>query len=60
MLTKQTVRKTIDKLPESFSLDQLIDELIFTQKVEKGLLQSTESKVISKSEAKTKLKKWLK
>jgi hypothetical protein len=41
-------------------LDQLIDELIFTQKVEKGLLQSTESKVISKSEAKTKLKKWLK
>lgn len=60
MLTKQTVRKTIGKLPESFSLDQLIDELIFTQKVEKGLLQSNESKVISKSEAKTKLKKWLK
>ena len=37
MLTREQVRSTIDKLPENFTIDQLIDHLIFIDKVEEGL-----------------------
>jgi hypothetical protein len=37
MLTKENVIKTISKFPESFPLDELIEKLIFMDKVEKGL-----------------------
>ncbi|MFM2225126.1 MAG: hypothetical protein RJA07_1328 [Bacteroidota bacterium] len=60
MLTKGLVKKTIDKLPLSFTLDELIDELIFVEKVENGIAQSENNQTNSKQEAKAKLKKWLK
>jgi hypothetical protein len=60
MLTKGLVKKTMDKLPLSFTLDELIDELIFVEKVEKGIAQSEHNQTNSKQEAKAKLKKWLK
>jgi len=34
MLTKRKVKQSIDNLPESFSIDELIDQLIFVEKVE--------------------------
>ena len=37
MLTKDSVLKTISTLPENFNLDELIDKLIFIDKVEKGM-----------------------
>ncbi|MEI6143494.1 MAG: hypothetical protein WCP85_29730 [Mariniphaga sp.] len=60
MLTKDSVLKTISKLPENFNLDELIDKLIFIDKVEKGLDQSLKDQVVSESKAKKKLAKWLK
>ena len=60
MLTKENVIKTVSKLPENFSLDELIDELIFIEKVQKGLDESHKNKVYSKEEAKKRLSKWLK
>jgi len=60
MLTKDSVLKTISKLPENFNLDELIDKLIFIDKVEKGLDQSLKNQVASESQAKKKLAKWLK
>jgi len=60
MLTKESVLKTISKLPENFNLDELIDKLIFIDKVEKGLDQSLKNQVVSESQAKKKLSKWLK
>jgi hypothetical protein len=60
MLTKHSVLKTISKLPENFNLDELIDKLIFIDKVEKGLDQSLKNQVLSESQAKKKLAKWLK
>jgi hypothetical protein len=60
MLTKENVLKTVSKLPDNFSLDELIDKLIFIDKVQKGLEESLADKVISKDEAKKKLAKWLK
>ncbi|MDZ4847547.1 MAG: hypothetical protein SH857_18585 [Chitinophagales bacterium] len=60
MLTKQKVRDSLRKLPENFTIDDLIDHLLFTQKVEEGLAQSHAGKVHTKEQAKKKLGKWLK
>ena len=40
MLTKDNVIKTISMFPDNFTLDELVDRLIFMDKVEKGLEQS--------------------
>ncbi len=37
MLTKEKVKKTIDRLPDSFTVDQVIEELVVLDKIEKGL-----------------------
>jgi hypothetical protein len=60
MLTKNSVLKTINKLPDNIDLDELIDKLIFIDKVEKGLDQSLQNQVVSETQAKKKLAKWLK
>ena len=60
MLTKDSVLKTIAKLPDNFDLDELIDKLIFMDKVEKGLDQSLKDQVVSETQAEKKLAKWLK
>jgi hypothetical protein len=60
MLTKDNVIKTISKFPENFTLDEVIDKLIFMDKVERGLEQSQSNKVLSKEKATKRLSKWLK
>jgi predicted transcriptional regulator len=60
MLTKQLLIQTIDKLPGSFTIDELLDKLIFIEKVNEGLRQSEHGKTVSKKEAEKKLSKWLK
>jgi hypothetical protein len=60
MLTKAQVFNSIESLPEQFSIDQLIDKLMFIDKVEFGLKQSESGKVNTKEQAKQKLSKWLK
>ena len=60
MLTKGNVIKTISKFPDSFTLDEVIDKLIFMDKVERGLEQSQSNKIYSKEKATKRLSKWLK
>jgi hypothetical protein len=60
MLTKKKFLKSIKNLPETFSADEIIDRIILLQKIEIGLEQSADNKVHSTSDAKKKLKKWLK
>jgi hypothetical protein len=60
MITKTQLIDTLGKLPENLTIDQLIDHIIFVEKVQKGLADSTEGRVNSKEEAKLKLNKWLK
>lgn len=47
-------------MPESFSIDDLLDRVIFLQKVETGLSQSEKGQTISTKEAKLRMKKWFK
>lgn len=60
MLTKEKLNKTINTLPDSFTIDELIDQLIFIEKVEEGLKQSDEGKVISNEDVKLMIDKWSK
>ena len=58
-MNKSKVLETLDKLPEEFSTEELIDKLIFIEKVEQGMKDVDEGKVISLNEAKDRMgKKW--
>jgi hypothetical protein len=57
MLTKENVKKTIDRLPDSFTVDQVIEELVVLDKMEKGLKEVEEGKVYSTQQVKDQLKK---
>lgn len=60
MLTKERLNKTIISLPDTFTLDELIDKLIFIEKVEEGLQQSEQGKVVSNEEVRQIIDKWSK
>lgn len=47
MLTKETVDFTMEKLSDTFSIDELIDKLIFVEKVNKGIVQSDNNQIYS-------------
>jgi len=58
MLTKEKLNRTIGTLPDSFTIDELIEQLIFMEKVEEGMQQSEESKVVSNEDVKAMIDKW--
>jgi hypothetical protein len=58
MLTKDKLRKQIEKLPEEFSIDDLIERLILIEKIETGNSQSENGEVISESELQIEIEKW--
>ena len=60
MLTKARIKEQIDKLPEEFSLDELIERLILMEKVESGNKQSENGEVISEEEMDNEIEKWFK
>ena len=60
MLTKDKVRKTIDRLPENFTVDQIVEELVILDKIEEGLKDIEEGRVFSTDQVKQELKTWLK
>ncbi len=58
MLTKKILSKTVNELPDSFTIDELIDQLIFIEKVEEGIKQSESGKVVSNEDVKLIIDKW--
>lgn len=59
MIAKDKLVKSIKEMPEKFSLDDLLDRIVFLQKVEIGLEQSKAGKTHSTTKAKEKLSKYL-
>lgn len=60
MLTKERVKNTIERLPEQFAIDEIIEELIVIDKIEQGLKDVEEGNVHTTEEVRQKLRKWLK
>ncbi len=60
MITKTQIINSLEKLPENLNVDQVIDQLIFIEKIQKGIDDSVNGRTNTKEEAKRKLKRWLK
>jgi predicted transcriptional regulator len=60
MLTKEKVKKTIERLPDNFTVDQVIEELVVLNKIEEGLKDIEEGRVFTTDQVKQELKVWLK
>lgn len=60
MLSKSKLREEIEKLPDTFSIDELVERLIFIEKIEKGISQSQKREVISETELDNEIAKWFK
>lgn len=50
--------KTMANLPEEFTIDELIDHLLFTEKVEEGIKQADAKKVIPNEDVRLMIEKW--
>ena len=60
MLTKDKVRQTIDRLPENFTAEQIVEELAIPGRIEEGLKDIEEGRVFTTNQVKKELKTWLK
>ena len=60
MLTKTKLRKSIEDMPEDFTLEELMDRLILLEKVENGRSQSESDEVISEADLEKEMAKWFK
>ena len=60
MITKTQLINSLDKLPDNLTIDQVIDHIVFVEKVQKGLNDSQNGRINNIDEAKQKLNKWLK
>lgn len=60
MITKSQILHTLEGMPEKVTIDQVVDQLVFLDKVQKGISDSDNNRINTKEEAKQKLGKWLK
>ena len=60
MLTKDKLKKTIDALPVHFTIEDVIEEVIVIDKIEKGMKDVEEGNVLTNEQVREKLGKWLK
>lgn len=58
MITKEKLIETLKELLEEVDLEDVIEKLIFTEKVSEGLKQLDDSKTLSHEEVKTEIDKW--
>jgi parvulin-like peptidyl-prolyl isomerase len=59
-MNKQTVLDAVNALPEEIELDELIERLIFIEKIEKGREQSRNGETVSQEEVKQIVRTWFK
>ena len=55
MLTKEKVYKSLNEMPDRFSLEELMDSLILLHKIELGLSQSEKGQITSDEQLDEKL-----
>lgn len=57
-MTKEKVLDSLETMPNEFPLEDLMERLVFMQKVEEGLQQSERGDVTPLDEVKQRLRKW--
>lgn len=53
-MKKYKVIETLDYLPDEFDVEELVEKLLFVEKVEKGIQDAEEGRVMSLAEATVK------
>jgi len=59
-MKKTEIIDTLKEMPDEFSADELIERILLLQKIDSGLQQVTEGKILSEEQAEQRLDKWLK
>ena len=60
MLKKRKILEQIEMLPDEFSIDELVERLILLDKVERGIKDAEEGKIISHDEMLKRVNAWFK
>jgi len=60
MITKERLIQVINMMPEKISIEDVIEELVFLSKIEKGLNDVESGRVYPDSIVAEKMEKWLK
>jgi len=58
MITKEKLKKHIEKFSDEMSIDDLIDRLVFVEKLENRILQSKNGEAIPDEALKLEMGKW--
>lgn len=59
MLSKDKVLEAIKSMPEEFSVEDVLERVMFLQKIEEGLVQSKSGQVHEDGELDNRLPSWL-
>ncbi|MEK6783246.1 MAG: hypothetical protein AABY93_16215 [Bacteroidota bacterium] len=57
-MKREKVIDAVKELPQEFDLEELMEKLIFVEKVEQGLKQLDEGKTVDHEQVKEMVKKW--
>ena len=57
-MKRKKVIDAVNELPQEFDLEELMEKLIFVEKVEQGLKQLDEGKTVDHAQVKQVVKKW--
>ncbi len=60
MISKTKLKETIDKFPESFTIDELVEKLILIDRIDRANQQSEKGETISEEELDKEIEKWFK
>ncbi|MGO3184139.1 MAG: hypothetical protein ACTIJ9_15030 [Aequorivita sp.] len=60
MITKAALKKHIEKFPEEFTVDELIERVIFIEKLEKRIQSSDKKDVLSEEDLENEMSQWFK
>jgi len=57
-MKKQSLVEVVNELPKEFNLDELIEKLVVIEKIETGLNDVNNGRVISHKKVKKEIRKW--
>lgn len=60
MITKEKLQEHISKLPDQINIDDLIDKLVFIDKLESRIQESNNNETITDEELENETEKWFK
>lgn len=60
MITKEQIKKHLETFPEEFSIDELIERLLFIEKLEKRIQESDSNLTTTEESLKVEMQEWFK